>query len=177
MNTHMHRWLIIQTVIGAVASVVHAGGPVEDPPVAGNAIVKVEVGSTIEAAITEIESQLPGVTFAVSDDSLAARRLYLLSYTPAQLIGPVEAVLELIKDDPTNKTAEWAEILYEGHDPESNTGSLWFHSVSGVDFYSNQYASTMLGLPTARPDRRHTDAHAGRALSNPDASCAPVGRS
>ncbi len=138
-------------LIGAVTFAAHAAEPVIDPPVAGKAIVKVELGSSIEAAITEIELQLPGVKFTVSDDALSARRLYLLSYAPAVPIAPVEAVLDLIKNDPTNETAEWGEILYEGRDPEGRTGSLWFHSVSGVDFFADQYASTMLGLPSAHP--------------------------
>lgn len=125
--------------------------PAQDPPVPGRAVLRVEPGVSIDAVIDDLEAQLGGVTFAVEDDALAGRNLYLLSFEPAEPLAPVEMVLQQIEDDPDNDLAVWGEVLYEGHDPEGNTGSLWFFTASGVDFYPDQYAGTALGLPAAHP--------------------------
>ena len=141
----------IQSVSVVLAATVAAHGQLVDPPIPGRAIMRVQEGQSIEAAIAYAESlqwMPPGVTFTVVDDALASHRMYLLSFETV-LRGLVENALDHLEDDPANTTSEWGELLYAGHDPEGNTGSIWFHTVGGLDLFTNQYADTMLGLGPA----------------------------
>ena len=151
----LHTFILSVSVALIAAAATHGQIPVPDPPIPGRAIMKVQLGVSIEDAIAYVESLLPGVTFSVAEggDALASRDLYLLSYLPAP--DPpdpvVEDVLEsLKKDDPNNTTSQWGELLYADHDPESNTGSVWFQSIGGIDQFTDQYAGTMLGLGPAQ---------------------------
>ena len=125
----------------------------DDPPVPGLVIMRVQVGESIEAAIAYMEPMLPAVTFTVVDDALASRRVYLLGFTPAALGPQVEIMLDMLDtldpDDPANPI-DYGERLYANHDPEGNSGSIWFQSISGIDQFSNQYVETMLGLGPAQ---------------------------
>ncbi len=121
------------------------GGQVLDSPVPGRAIVRAKVGTPVEAVIAELHKALPDVTFAVADVSLAGRRLYLLDYEPASALLQVEPVLHALAA--TSAAADWGELRWAGHDPESHTGSVWFHTVGSL--YAAQYAAPMLGLAEA----------------------------
>ncbi|MEE8459211.1 MAG: S8 family serine peptidase [Phycisphaerales bacterium] len=149
---------LIQSVAMVLVTAVTAHGqiPSADPAVPGRAIIRVLPGVSIEAAIAYVEPLIEAhlsctdVTFTVIDGALASRRLYLLSFEPTTCSDAVEIELDLLKDDLANTTSEWGEILYADHDPESNTGSIWFQTISGFEQYSNQYAETMLGLGPAQ---------------------------
>ncbi len=139
----------IQSVSVVLTAAVAAHGQSLDPPIPGRAVMRVQPGESIEAAIAYLEPMLPAVTFTVLDDALASRRIYLLRYQPAALGAEVEIVFDTLDpDDPANPI-EYGERLYADHDPESNTGSIWFHSTGGIDLFSNQYAEAMLGLGAA----------------------------
>ncbi|MHC4349901.1 MAG: S8 family peptidase [Planctomycetota bacterium] len=161
MSKTPHRSIRPLWILALVAISVAGAGPVPcdpvgDPLVFGDAIVRVAVGSTIEEVIADLEAHpdLAGVTFTVADDALAGRRIYLLSYFPPSSALAVIGVLDPEPGDPPPPppppSIEWGEGLYENHDPESDTGSLWFHSVEGSVQFGNQYAQTMLGLPPAQ---------------------------
>jgi subtilisin family serine protease len=143
-------------VLGAAAVLLAMGSPAggrqEDPAIPGRAIVRIREGVPIGDAIAELEAlfaHIP-VTFSVADSALADRDIYLLSYEPASAGDLIEFDLEAIGDPNPSDTMEWAELLYEGHAPEPHTGSVWFRSVGGVDFYAEQYAAETLGLPQAQ---------------------------
>jgi len=137
------------SVVLTAATTTYGGS---SPPIPGRAIIKVQSGSTIVAAIDYVESLLPEVTFSVADDTLASRDLYLLNFEPAPVPPDpqVEDVLESLKDDPLNQTSLYGEFLYIDRTPESDTGSIWFHSISGFEQFNSQYAETMLGLGPAQ---------------------------
>ncbi|MHC4415964.1 MAG: S8 family serine peptidase [Planctomycetota bacterium] len=138
----------------AIVTILAFGTPVDgdevDPAVTGQAVIRVHVGSSIGAAIAQLEAELPEVTFAIDDVSLADRRIYLLDFEPVESADDVEEALESLEDIPGNPIADWGELLYEGHAPEGHTGSIWFRSVGGEQEYAEQYASEMLRLPLAQ---------------------------
>jgi len=144
----LHIFILSGAVVFAAAVAAHGQIP-EDPPISGRAIMRVQPGESIEAAIAYVQAMLPAVTFTVLDDALASRRLYLLGFEPDAMGDQVEMVLEALQTDPANLTIEWGELLYAGHDPEGNTGSVWFHSVSGIEQFNDQYATALLGLGAA----------------------------
>ncbi len=141
----MSRQGIHLAAIVVLALAAPCGGQVLDEPVPGRAIVRAKIGSPVEAVIDELHAALPDVTFSVADESLAGRRLYLLAYEPASALPQVDPVLHSLAG--ASAAADWGELLWAGHDPESHTGSVWFHSVGAM--YTTQYPSSMLGLPAA----------------------------
>ncbi len=125
-------------------------GQVEDPAVAGKAVVRVMPGSSIGAAIAELNAAAAPAVFTVADTTLSSRRLYLLSFSPP-CEEPLDACLvKQVLDQPATAAREWGELLYAGHDPEGRTGSVWFYTGGGDTFYNGQFVGPALGLPAAQ---------------------------
>ncbi|TDJ56054.1 MAG: hypothetical protein E2O40_04975, partial [Planctomycetota bacterium] len=145
----LHTFILSSSIALAMAATTQG----QSPPIPGRALIKTQPGATIVEAIAYVESLLPGVTFSVADETLASRDLYLLNFVPAPVPPDpqVEAVLDSLKEsNPLNQTSLYGEFLYPDRTPESDTGSIWFQTVSGVEQYSDQYAETMLGLGPAQ---------------------------
>ena len=141
------RAFALAVTLAAAAVVVEAQNV--DPAVPGRAIIRVQEGASVVDAIAYIEQLcdsdlLCDATFDVMDVTLADRRLYLLSYLPST--AQVEGVLEGLAGDPANTTSDWGEQLYRDHDPESNTGSIWFFTGQGGDFFDGQYGADVIGV-------------------------------
>jgi hypothetical protein len=140
-------WLAGCAALGAVPAVL---AQVEDPVIAGKAVVRVNPGYSIGAAIAELSAAAAPAVFTVGDPGLSMRRLYLVEFSP-----PCDEPLDLclIKQvlEQPSPAREWGELLYAGHDPEGRTGSVWFYvDGTGESFYSGQFAGPGLGLPAAQ---------------------------
>ncbi len=155
MRQAQHRsfcslWALALAVLAAVAA--PAVGQVPDPLVPGRAIVRTLDGVAIEDFVAQFEADHAALNLGLAvSDAIASRRMYLLSFDDTGLTEPQLDQLEL--DFQTGYLAThlvWGELLYEGHNPEDNTGSLWFHSVEGSASFSTQYAAGMLGLDAAQ---------------------------
>jgi subtilisin family serine protease len=129
-----------------------AGGPVPDPLVPGRAIVRLLDGVAIDDFVTQFDDDHSELQLGLAwIDAIASRRMYLLAFDDTGLTPQQLDQLEL--DFQSGYLAThlvWGELLYEGHDPEGNTGSLWFHSVDGAASFGTQYAADTLGLASAQ---------------------------
>ncbi len=120
----------------------------QDPLVTGKAVVRVKPGSSVGAAITELNAA--GLaTFTVADTALSSRRIYLLTFTPP-CEDSADCPVGDILDDEDTAAREWGELLYAAHDLEGSTGSVWFYTGGGDAFYNGQFAGPALGLPAAQ---------------------------
>jgi len=131
-------------VLVVLATTVTAHGQC-DFLVSGEAIMRVKPGVSIEDAIAYVEPLIEAhdsctdVIFTV-EEALASRGIYKLSFEPATCSDAVEIEFDLLRDAPANTTSLWGELLYLNFLPESDTGSIWFHSISGFEQYNDQYA-------------------------------------
>jgi subtilisin family serine protease len=153
MSKTLHRssWsLKILALVAVGVAVAPSSGQVPDPLVPGRAIVRLLDGVTIIDFITQFEGDHAGLNLGLAvNDTIAAHRMYELTFDDS---GLSEAQLDQLEIDfqsgyPTFLV--WGELLYEQHDPEDHSGSLWFHSVEGSVTFGSQYAAGTLGLDAA----------------------------
>jgi subtilisin family serine protease len=153
MSNTRHRsfWFLKILALAVLAAAIEpAAGQVPDPLVSGRAIVRLLDGIAIGDFITQFEADHDGLNLGLAaSDAIAAHRMHLLAF---EADGLTEQQLDQLEIDfqsgyPTYLV--WGELLYEAHDPEGNTGSLWFHSVEGSVSFGSQYAAGTLGLDAA----------------------------
>jgi subtilisin family serine protease len=156
MKEARHRTLgflgIVALALGAAVAPV--AGQIPDPLVPGRAVVRLLDGIAIGDFVAQFEADHVELNLnlgvAPGGDALAPRRIYLLEFDDS---GLTEQQLDQLEVDfQTGYPAHllWGELLYEGHNPEDNTGSLWFHTVGGSAAVASQYAGVTLDLGAAQ---------------------------
>jgi subtilisin family serine protease len=149
---HRSSWslkILALAVLGAASGPV--AGQVPDPLVSGRAIVRLLDGVAIGDFITQFEADHAALNLGLAaSDTIAAHRMHLLAFDAGGLTEQQLDQLEIdFQSGYLTTYLVWGELLYAGHDPEGNTGSLWFHSVEGSVSFGNQYAAGTLGLDAA----------------------------
>jgi subtilisin family serine protease len=148
---HRSSWFLkILALAALAATIAPAAGQVPDPLVSGRAIVRLLDGVAIGDFITQFEADHAALNLGLAaNDTIAAHRMHLLTFDAAGLTEQQLDQLEIDFQSGYPTYLVWGELLYEAHDPESNTGSLWFHSVEGSVSFGSQYAAGTLGLDAA----------------------------
>lgn len=148
---------IIATLLLAMSSTVrsaHAGGPVEDIILNGEAMVRVRTDATINEFLSAFNKLWPGTSVI---DSIPGQNIYRLQL-PASAIGQEIATIEPQLTqfvNPQNQPAQrgkplaWAELNWEGQAPEGRTGSIVVTSIGSGEAIPDQYPIDVLGLGTA----------------------------
>lgn len=139
--------MFMMVALGAVVCPASGAGVI-DPLVSGRAMVRLD-SATIQGFLTVLNQDYPTI-HASAIDALPSRQMYLLQFTP-----PDPQTLDLLEEDLDNTYVTagllvWGELLYQGEAPEGKTGSTWVDQVGGSNEFTSQYASTMLGLPSAQ---------------------------
>ncbi|MHC5008538.1 MAG: S8 family serine peptidase [Planctomycetota bacterium] len=148
---HRSSWslgILALAVLGIASGPV--AGQVPDPLVSGRAIVRLLDGVAIGDFIAQFEADHAAMNLGLAaSDTIAAHRMHLLAFDAGGLTEQQLDQLEIDFQSGYPTYLVWGELLYEAHDPEGNTGSLWFHSVEGSVSFGNQYAAGTLGLDAA----------------------------
>jgi len=153
MSNKRHRtsWsLKILALAALAATIAPAAAQVPDPLVSGRAIVRLLDGVAIGDFITRFEADHAAMNLGLTEnDALAVHRMYEVAFEASGLTEQQLDQLEIDFQIGYPSFLVWGELLYEAHDPEGNTGSLWFHSVEGSVSFGSQYAAGTLGLDAA----------------------------
>jgi len=152
ITRHRSSWslkILALAALGALSGPV--AGQVPDPLVPGNAIVRLLDGVAIGDFIIQFEADHVGLNLGLTaPETIAAHRMHLLAFDDS---GLSEAQLDQLEIDFQSGYLAthlvWGELLYQQHNPENDSGSLWFHSVEGSVSFGNQYAAGTLGLDAA----------------------------
>ncbi|MHC4083113.1 MAG: S8 family serine peptidase, partial [Planctomycetota bacterium] len=153
MSTTSHRsfwslWILSLAVLGAASGPV--AGQVPDPLVPGRAIVRLLDGVAIGDFIAQFEADHAALNLGLAvNDTIAAQRMYELAFDDTGLTEQQLDQLEIDFQIGYPLFLVWGELLYEQHNPENDSGSLWFHSVEGSVTFGSQYAAGTLGLDAA----------------------------
>ena len=145
---------IVSSVLLAVPLDMHAGQPVTDPILNGEAIVRVRVDATLNEFLNAFNAIWPGTTVI---GSIPAQRTYRLQLPPeavGQEISVIEPQLLGFVNPPENapvrgKPLAWAELNWLGEAPEGRTGSIVVTGILDGADYPTQYPSGVLNIGAA----------------------------
>jgi len=132
-------------VVGRAVPVFGDGQP--DPPVAGQAIVRLGTNGDIDAFIVQCEAAHAAMNLQMAvADTIEGESTYLIEFDPSEAdLTELESYLNNYGSDQVT----WGGFAYVAQAPEGGTGSIWFLGPDGPDFFGEQFASGTLGLPAA----------------------------